>query len=498
MKGSKGELRDSGTTQVQEAKAVKKTSLFEDDDEDDLYVIAKDSQKRTQRVSLLFEEDADSGSFLFGSPPASVPPATKKKETIPEVQPLLFSREEEKEAQFGVKPVGKKVEAAEESSELGTTQVEESEKEGPLTLSSQEAAKHSDLLSSSSPLDKKNKNRTNTVLSLYDEEEDKTEDQNSIQVPKTVGKSRVKVSGKGRPQTRAARQLAAQDSSEAEDMSVPKRSVAQLADGTISPNGCQPQPRTAGGKDSEEPVATATPSWAGGPVLGMYVNSFAKSLGQLHKDDIFDSEDIFSKGSVSQSTGRKTVLVKAAESLATPPGGSKEKSSVFPALGEAGSDDDLFQSVTPKPTRKTNPFPLLEDEDDLFIDQMGKKNESKSNHQQDVISKSQDIFEGDIFATEAIKPSQKTRKKERTFESNLFDDNINIFADLTVKPKEKSKKKVEAKSIFDDDMDDICSSGVQAKKTKPKSRSSQAVPELKSEQKVSDIFDDPLNAFGGQ
>ncbi|XP_057361766.1 WASH complex subunit 2A isoform X16 [Manis pentadactyla] len=446
---SKGELRDSGTTQVQEAKAVKKTSLFEDDDEDDLFVIAKDSRKKTQRVSLLFEEDADSGSSLFGSPPASVPPATK---------------------------------------------------EGPLTLSSQQAAKHSDLLSSSSPLDKGTKNRTKTVLSLYDEEEDKTEDQSSIQVPKRVGTSRVKVRGKRRPQTRAARRLAAQESSEAEDMSVPKGSVAQLADGTISPDRCQPQP-TAGGKDSEEAVATATPPWAGGPVLGMDGNSFAKSLGQPHKDDIFDSEDIFSKGSGSQSTGRKTVLVKAAESLATLPGGSKEKSSVFPALGEAGSDDDLFQSVTPKPTRKTNPFPLLKDEDDLFIDQKGKKNESKSNHQQDVISKSQDIFElnkDDIFATEAIQPSQKTREKERTFESNLFDDNIDIFADLTVKPKEKSKKKVEAKSIFADDMDDIFSSGVQAKTTKPKSRSSQAVPELKSEQKVSNIFDDPLNAFGDQ
>lgn len=58
----------------------------------------------------------------------------------------------------------------------------------------------------------------------------------------------------------------------------------------------------------------------------------------------------------------------------------------------------------------------------------------------------------DIFATEAIKPLQKTREKERTFEPNLFDDNIDIFADLTVKPKEKSKKKMEAKSIFDDDM----------------------------------------------
>ncbi|XP_073097312.1 WASH complex subunit 2C-like isoform X10 [Manis javanica] len=444
---SKGELRDSGTTQVQEAKAVKKTSLFEDDDEDDLFVIAKDSQRKTQRVSLLFEEDPDSGSSLFGSPPASVPPATK---------------------------------------------------EGPLTLSSQEAAKHSDLLSSSSPLDKGTKNRTKTVLSLYDEEEDKTEDQSSIQVPKRIGMSRVKVRGKRRPQTRTARRLAAQESSEAEDVSVPRRSVAQLADGTISPEGCQPQPRTAGGKDSEEAVATATPPWAGVPVLGMDGNSFAKSLGQPCKDDIFDSEDIFSKGPGSQSTGRKTVLVKAAESLSTLPGGSKEKSSVFPALGEAGSDDDLFQSVTPKPAKKTNPFPLLEDEDDLFRDQKGKKNESKSNHQQDVISKSQDIFEDDIFATEAIKPSQKTREKERTFESNLFDDNIDIFADLTIKPKEKSKKKVEAKSIFADDMDDIFSSGVQAKTTKPKSRSSQAVPELKSEQKVSNIFDDPLNAFGGQ
>lgn len=61
-------------------------------------------------------------------------------------------------------------------------------------------------------------------------------------------------------------------------------------------------------------------------------------------------------------------------------------------------------------------------------------------------------YKDDIFATEAIKPSQKIREKERTFDSNLFDDNIDIFADLTVKPKEKSKKKVEAKSIFDDDM----------------------------------------------
>ncbi|XP_011353733.1 WASH complex subunit 2A-like isoform X8 [Pteropus vampyrus] len=645
---SKGELRVSGTSQDQKAKAVKKTSLFEEDDEDDLFAIAKDSQKKTQRASLLFEDDADSGSSLFGSPPTSAPPATTKKETVPEVPPLLFSDEEEKEAQFGVKPVDKKVESAKESAEIGRTHVvEELEKEGALTVSTQEVIKHSDLFSSSSPMDKGTKSRTKTVLSLFDEEEDKTEDQNSTQAPKkevgkspnpdarpkstgvfqdeellfshklqkdndpdvdlfsgtkktrslepsvgslfgddedddlfssaksqplipekkrvvkkdhsvssfksqkhpeftqgikeksiwkpetpqdspgfaqfktkepspriwkiqanlainpaallpavapqisgmnpvlpelafpsseperihslesmptlpgsveagvsfdlpaqadtlhSANKSRVKVRGKRRPQTRAARRLAAQESSESADMSVPRRSVAQLAHGAISPDGHQPQPRAAGGKDnSEEMVAAATSTWTGGLVLRVDRSSSGKSLG------------------------------------------------------ETGSDDDLFQSVKPKPAKK-NPFPLLEDEDDLFPDQKG-KNESKPNSQQDVISNAQDIFEDDIFATEAIKPSRKTREKERTFDPNLFDDNIDIFADLTIKPKEKSKKKVEAKSIFDDDMDDIFSSGVQAKTTKPKSRSSQAAPEPRSEQKVANIFDDPLNAFAGQ
>lgn len=45
--------------------------------------------------------------------------------------------------------------------------------------------------------------------------------------------------------------------------------------------------------------------------------------------------------------------------------------------------------------------------------------------------------------------------------------------------------------------DDIFS-GLQTKTTKPKSRSAQIAPEPRSEHKVSNIFDDPLNAFGGQ
>ncbi|XP_054584604.1 WASH complex subunit 2A isoform X3 [Eptesicus fuscus] len=680
---SKGELRNSEPSRVQET--VKKTSLFEEDDEDDLFAIAKDSQKKTQRASLLFEDDADSGSSLFGSPPTSIPPATtvflasEKKETVPEVPPSLFRDEEEKEVQLGEKPVDKKAESAKEGSEFGSTRVvEEAEK------------------------DKGTKSRTKTVLSLFDEEEDKTEDQCGIQSlkkevgkspdpdahPKSTGvfqdeellfshklqkdndpdvdlfsgtkntrlleprvgslfgddedddlfssaksqplvsekkrvvkkdhsvssfknqkppestqgikekrlwkpetaqdspgpapfktkepspriwkiqanlainpaallpaaapqisgthsvlpevafpssepgriqsletiptlpgsgeagvsfdvpaqadtlhsanKSRVKVRGKRRPQTRAARRLAAQESSEAEDMSVPGGSIAQLSDGAIPPADYQPQPRAAGGKDSsEEVVAAATLTWTGGLVPGVDRSPSGKSPGQALGGDLFDSGDIFSKATAAQPTGRRKAKAKAAGSPANRRGAGGEKSPVCPALAEAGSDDDLFRSVKPKPAKEASPFPLLEGEDSLFPDQKGKRNESKSSGQQAAVSKAQDIFEDDIFATEAIKPLQKTREKERTFEPNLFDDNIDIFADLTVKPKEKSKKKVEAKSIFDDDMDDIFS-GIQAKTTKPKSRSSQAAPEPRSEQKVANIFDDPLNAFGGQ
>lgn len=46
------------------------------------------------------------------------------------------------------------------------------------------------------------------------------------------------------------------------------------------------------------------------------------------------------------------------------------------------------------------------------------------------------------------------KKHKTTIDVSLFDDNFDIFADLTdnVQPKQKSKIKGETKSIFDDDM----------------------------------------------
>lgn len=53
-------------------------------------------------------------------------------------------------------------------------------------------------------------------------------------------------------------------------------------------------------------------------------------------------------------------------------------------------------------------------------------------------------------------PSKALKKpKEALVDASLFDDDVDIFADLTptTKPKgKKVKKKIETKSIFDDDM----------------------------------------------
>lgn len=62
-----------------------------------------------------------------------------------------------------------------------------------------------------------------------------------------------------------------------------------------------------------------------------------------------------------------------------------------------------------------------------------------------------------FFLQDEVEEHSKPQKKPKdvSMDASLFDDDIDIFADLTTtaKPKEKkTKKKVETKSIFDDDM----------------------------------------------
>ncbi|NXH75010.1 WAC2D protein, partial [Hydrobates tethys] len=187
---------------------------------------------------------------------------------------------------------------------------------------------------------------------------------------------------------------------------------------------------------------------AHGSVLSAGTNKLLPPEPTDQGDDLFESEDLFASGSTSRPAAQSKLKEGMPDGVANKPIKGREKKLDLSVLGDQDSND-LFQPVQQKSSTKSSPIPFLEEEEDsLFTCQKTGKKELKSAARQAIDPTAQDIFEDDIFATEAIKPMNKA--KEKMPETNLFDDNIDIFADLTIKPKEKkTKKKVEQKSIFD-------------------------------------------------
>ncbi|NXJ53321.1 WAC2D protein, partial [Spizaetus tyrannus] len=187
---------------------------------------------------------------------------------------------------------------------------------------------------------------------------------------------------------------------------------------------------------------------AHGSVLSAGTNKLLPSESTDQGNDLFESEDLFTSSSTSRPVAQSNLKEGMPDSVAKKPVKGREKKPDLSVLGVQDSND-LFQPVQQKSSTKSSPIPFLEEEDDsLFTCQKTGRKELKSAVWQAVDPTAQDIFEDDIFATEAVKPMNKA--KEKMPETNLFDDNIDIFADLTIKPKEKkTKKKVEQKSIFD-------------------------------------------------
>ncbi|KFP50003.1 WASH complex subunit FAM21A, partial [Cathartes aura] len=311
----------------------------------------------------------------------------------------------------------------------------------------------------------------------------------------SANKTRIKVTGKRRPPSRMARRLAAQESEESEEVDTAKESQLSLPKQTSAIVNIK-EPLATEAESKENGFLSGLSLPAHGSVLSAGTNKLLPPESTDQGDDLFESEDLFASSSTSRAAAQSKLKDGMPDSVANKPIKSREKKPDLSVLGDQDSND-LFQPVQQKSSTKSSPIPFLEEEEDsLFTSQKTGKKEWKSAVWQAVDPTAQDIFEDDIFATEAITPMNKA--KEKMPETNLFDDNIDIFADLTVKPKEKkTKKKVEQKSIFDDDMDDIFSSS-QVKIPTPKSRSSQAASEAKSESKTLSTFDDPLNAFGGQ
>ncbi|XP_075467149.1 WASH complex subunit 2C isoform X3 [Ascaphus truei] len=312
-----------------------------------------------------------------------------------------------------------------------------------------------------------------------------------------VNKTRAKVAGKRRPPSRAGRKLSPKDAGETEDL-IPASAVSYKTD-TKSAEA-DPSQSNPGKLERAENISTMKLSLSESDVQYPTNTKVLTKPLTPNVNDLFGSEDLFGKNSLSKPAVSRSKKASP-DNFTSRPGQAWEKKSSVLVLDEEGSDDDLFQTLKQKSTKALKPtvVPDNEVEDNLFGSQKTpKKMDVLSIPQKDANqSITSNIFEDDIFATEALKPVKKAKEKKQSQEPNLFDDNLDIFADLTVKTKEKkTKKKVEQpKSIFDDDMDDIFSSGNQKKPPKPKVKSSQAT-EAKLDGKVFSAFDDPLNVFG--
>lgn len=341
-------------------------------------------------------------------------------------------------------------------------------------------------------------------------------------------KSRAKGSAQRRPQSRAARQHAAQRSVEGKeetlsgDASGPNPSLSGLAlpppdkssqtrTGPTLPNSAAPTALSAFSPSQSSPLSETSPRPS---VLTLPVStkaqkkdsskgsSSSKVLPSSDEDDLFGSDSLFGATSVTNTPSTKQTTKTTQPQASSDVGLKKDKDkSTLPSIFDDNTDD-LFQKVKPRSTAKKAKASSFLDEDDDDEDIFGVSNNSTPTSTSSKEIKSsfskQDIFQDEVASV----PKVHKKHKEKTVDASLFDDNIDIFADLTdtSKPKQKSKTKGETKSIFDDDMDDIFSPSTVKPVTKAPHKSKKTPPSQETSTAAADstnIFDDPLNALGG-
>ncbi|XP_042314369.1 WASH complex subunit 2-like [Sceloporus undulatus] len=303
-----------------------------------------------------------------------------------------------------------------------------------------------------------------------------------------ANKGRIKMTGKRRPPTRIARRLAAQESIKNETIFADCSSLALLEENCAPSALTYPSNRKLFIKNEIDKLLPPANSSDHHETSN---NPIIKSTAHSDVHDLYESNDLFANivGSKAASGPKATVETESHMRQVPKDGGQL---SVSLSLDDANCED-LFQPR--KPSKEVKPPSFLEDEEDLFttIKKTVKRKEPAPQPEQD--PQVQDIFEDDIFASEAVKLPVKAKT---LMEANLFDDDVDIFADLAVKPKKKcAKKKMEAKSIFDEDTDDIFSPS-HIKTLIQKTPLLQIPSGTKNEFRTSSTFEDPLNAFEGQ
>ncbi|XP_008277986.1 WASH complex subunit FAM21 isoform X2 [Stegastes partitus] len=341
-------------------------------------------------------------------------------------------------------------------------------------------------------------------------------------------KNRARGSAQRRPQSRAARQQAAQRSTgDIEDTqggdapdSNPSPSGLVLPPPDKSshthispslPNSATPTALPA--SSSSQPLPSQVPPRPSELTLPVSTNAGKKDsskesgnnkvLPSSDDDDLFSSDSLFGATSITNTPSSRQTTKTTHPQASSGVGLKKDKDkSTLPSIFDDNTDD-LFQKVKPKSTTKKAKASTFLEEDDDDEDIFGLSNSSTpTSTSSKEIKNSSSFTKQDIFQDEvATVPKVHKKHKEKTIDASLFDDNIDIFADLTdtLKPKHKSKTKGETKSIFDDDMDDIFSPSTVKPVAKAPQKSKKAPPpqETSAAADSSDIFDDPLNALGG-
>ncbi|XP_058041408.1 WASH complex subunit 2A-like isoform X3 [Ahaetulla prasina] len=291
-----------------------------------------------------------------------------------------------------------------------------------------------------------------------------------------VNKGRIKVSGNRRPPTRTARRLAVEELDKNE-INTAENECLPVLKGNSGPPTILHHSELHRKKNTEKAFLVPSTNSSNEPNESKG-SPLLKSIACSDVNDLFESDNLFTNDSNSKATlEAKGIVSQVAKS-----------EELFPASQEG---TDLFHSR--KTLRKLSPVPLPEEEQNVFITSKKtvKRKEQELPSQLPQSFPIQDIFEDDIFAVETVKLPDKAKEVE----VNLFDDDVDIFADLAVKSKEKStRKKMEAVSIFDEDTDDIFSPASQSK-TSTKKTTVQSVSGSKSESRTASTFDDPLNAF---
>ncbi|XP_008427836.1 WASH complex subunit FAM21 isoform X5 [Poecilia reticulata] len=469
-------------------------NLFSDDDEDDIF------------------------SSVKATPP---PPMVAKKPNKPLDKAPLASPDPVSEIQ---KPAPSPVKPKDSSSRIGKLQA--SLMINPAALLPGALSSMSGTLSSSSGVSSSSLSPSpvSTPIGGHEESEGGVSFDTPVQVTtlQSAHKGRAKGSALRRPQSRAARQQAAKksmggtDQRGGEDIFAPNPSVSSLAlppsdksnlapINPTSPSSSEastsPKPLPSSSQSSSRPNELSLPvSTKAGRKDSSKDSSSTKKQLPLEEDDLFGSDGLFGPKTVfNKPSPRETP--KSIEPQAS--SGTGLKKDIDPSQLSSIFDthtDDLFQNVKPRPvTQKAKASPFMEDDDDdLFGLNSSATATSKTNKE---FKNGSSFSTQDIFQDEAtIVPKVDKKLKEKSIDAALFDDNVDIFADLTdtFKPKPKSKLKGETKSIFDDDMDDIFTSTAKpVPKAPDKSKKTPPAKETSSVPDSSNIFDDPLNVLGG-